>query len=383
MNSSVCVQRREGFNPSSGRPNSEKHQNPTTPSHKSRKLFSFIALLFLLLPALSHAQEPRWYDDFFLEASVHHYFAPEMLDGLIQPKTGFRGALGYEYSRFRFAVESGYTAIPGTDNSVIDVSLAPLVFKFGYALPIRWGFGLQADLGTGVVFSRATHYDSDPHWWLNWLTNNKRESKIRSPVVGARLYATYTIPQNFLKIYAGGGIDTLFETEGPIPLPLIEAGVSFKPVMLIRPWVAKKKAMPKERVIVPGELVFSDTPENLVIEESEHGRTVRLLNAVYFEANSVAMIERYRPILNEAGRRLHSDPNLRITLRAYSAPFGTTDGQVALSAARAWFCVEYFMRQYDIAEARMKIEYYGAQRSPEFADATWESYRCVELIIME
>jgi outer membrane protein OmpA-like peptidoglycan-associated protein len=271
--------------------------------------------------------------------------------------------LGYEYRRFRAAVESGYTTVDGTNPLVLDVSLVPLVFKFGYALPIRGDFGLQADVGMGWMFSRTTHYDNA----LNMLMDNKKNSQTSSSLMSAKLYATYALPWKFLKIYAGGGMDILFETGGPIPLPLIEAGVSFKPLMLIR-----RRTPQKETVIVLDEIVI--VPE-------EEDRVVLFENAVYFEADSARMIERYRTVLNEAGRLLRSDPDLRITLRAYAAPFGTVEGQVAVSAARAWFCVEYFMRQYGIAEARMKIEFYGAEKMPESADDTWESFRCVELII--
>jgi len=335
------------------------------------------AVFLLLLLPVAHAEESPWYGGFFVEAAIQRYFEPELLADYISPEIGFRGALGYELKRFRFAVESGYSTIIGTNPLVLDVSLAPLVFKFGYALPIRWGLGLQADLDVGFMFSRTSHYDSA----IDVILDNKIESQTRSLLAGARLYATYTFPRSFLKIYAGGGIDALFETDGPIPLPLIEAGISFKPLMLIPRRAAAAQATPPDALIAPEDLVFSHTPENIVIEEGEHGRTVRLLNAVYFLADSATMIERYRPILDEAGRRLRSDPALRITLRAYAAPFGTAEGQVAVSAARAWFCVEHFMKQHGIAEERMKIEYYGAERSPEFADATWESYRCVELIL--
>jgi flagellar motor protein MotB len=338
-----------------------------------------MALFLLFVPVISHAQETRWYDDFFIEGSIHQYFAPEILDYTVQPKTGFRGALGYEYNRFRLAVESGYTKITGTGGMEFDMSLAPLILKFGYGLPILYGFGLQADLGVGFMFSRITHYDSEMYW-LNLLKDNKQESKTGSPLMGARLYATYTIPQNFLKIYAGGGVDALFENDGPIPLPCIEAGVSFKPVMLIRPWVEKKKTA-REGGIAPENLAFSDTPGNPAIEQDEHGKAVWLLETVYFETNNAVMFEQYRPILDEAGRRLQANTELRITLRGYTAPFGMAEGRAALSLARARYCRDYLKNSFDIAEERIIVEYYGAGKTPEFADETWESYRCVELII--
>jgi len=333
------------------------------------KLFLFIISLVCAAPV--YADEEPWYEPFFVEASVQQYAVPGLFTDFLKPHTGFRAALGYEYRHFRLALESGYTHIEGTNPLVLDLRFVPLVLKFGYALPIRWGLGVQADITYGFMFSHVTHYKNA----IGLLMNKQEESDGRSPFPGARLYATYTIPQEFLKIYVGGGVDMITELEGPIPIPLFEAGVSFKPLMLIRPARQKRPARKSEAI------VFAHTPENIVIEETERGKTVRLLNAVYFEADSANMIERYRPILDEAGRRLRSDPALRITLRGYTAPFGTPEGRTALSEARARYCMDYLRRSFGISGERIKIEYYGAERTPEFANADWESYRCVELII--
>jgi outer membrane protein OmpA-like peptidoglycan-associated protein len=342
------------------------------------------SLLFVCCTVVVSAQEDRWYDSFFVEAAGQYYFTPGFFSGLVEPDIGFRGALGYEYRRFRFALESGYTHITGTNPLALDFRFVPLSFKTGYALPLGKGWGLQADLDLGFIFSDTIHYETA----IDMLMDKKKESSTRSFAAGMRLYGTYSFLRRSentyaLKAYAGGGIDVIFETDGPIPLPLFELGISFKPLSLIKPTASReqKTTLAEMPPIEPEKLVFAPTPENIVIEENKSGKTVRLLNAVYFEANSVKMIEQYRPILNEAGERLKANPALRMTLRAYAAPFGTEDGQVAVSAARAWFCVEHYMKNYGIAEARMKIEYYGAERSPEFKDASWESYRCVELII--
>jgi outer membrane protein OmpA-like peptidoglycan-associated protein len=349
-------------------------------------------LLLLACAISAHAQEGRWHDSFFVEGAAQHYFTPGIFSELVKPAAGFRAALGYEWRHFRFAVESGYTRITGTNPLVLDIKLAPLVFKAGYELPIQWGLGLQADLDFGCAFSRTAHYDSV----LNMLKKISLDSPAASPFAGARLYAAYTFPFKFLKLYAGGGLDMILETGGAIPLPVIEGGLSVKPLAIIRPKAERpgKKTGLKETAAEDGaweagvempkaaDIVFAHTQKNMVVREDGRGRTsIRLLNAVYFEANSVAMLERYRPVLNEAGERLRSNPSLRMTLRAYAAPFGTVDGQVAVSAARAWYCVEYYMKNYGIAEARMKIEYYGAEKEPVWKDASWESYRCVELIL--
>lgn len=322
----------------------------------------------------------RWYDSIFIGNAIQGYVIPEIFEDYLRPHPGYRGALGLEYKRCGFALEAGYTRIEGTNPLVLDVSLAPLVFKFTYGFPSRWRLGLQGGIALGALFSQTAHYDTS----LNMLAHNTTYSDTNSLFAGARLYLVYSFQGNFLKLYAGGGVDALFEDDGAIPMPTLEAGISLKPFMFVsagRRRLAKIRPEPK---ISPEEIVFSHTLDNFIVQETEAGKTVRILNAVYFEANSVNMIERYRPILNYAGERLRADPELRMTLRAYAAPFGTAEGQTAVSAARAWFCVEYYMKRYGIAENRMKIEYYGAEKTPEeLRDASWESYRCVELILEE
>jgi outer membrane protein OmpA-like peptidoglycan-associated protein len=319
----------------------------------------------------SLAQE-SWYAPFFIEAAVHMYTPPELFEEHIKPIPGFRAALGYEYKRFRFALESGYTHIEGTNPLLLNLRFIPLMLKTGYSLPLRWGIGLQADLLFGLIFARVEHYETVIHMF----TENDKESTNGSAVLGARLYATYTFFNNAFKIYAGGGVDCVFETGGPIPLPVIEAGISVKPFMFR--WGSGsggRQSKPEENII------FSHVEENIVVEETEQGRVVRLLNAVYFEANSAVMIESYRHILNEAGERLRENHSLNITLRGYTAPFGTAEGRTEISAARAGYCADYLARHYGIARHRINTESYGAERSPQFAGANWESYRCVELII--
>jgi len=214
---------------------------------------------------------------------------------------------------------------------------------------------------------------------MNMILNILRKDKERSPFIGARLYGTWTVPKNlflgnFVKVYAGGGVDIITEKEGPIPLPLIELGLSFKPFTLIH---SLKNPIPQKEKTIR----FAHTSDNIVIENTKDGKVVRLLNAVYFEPNSSVMIEKYKSVLDAAGEQLKADLTLRINLRAYAAPFGTVEGQMAVSEDRANFCADYLRKNYGIAESRMRVEHYGAEKTPEFKDSSWESYRCVELII--
>jgi len=263
---------------------------------------------------------------------------------------GFRGALGYEWNYFRFALESGYSRITGTNPLVTEIDLIPLVFKFGYALPVYHIFGVQADLGLGTVFSRTIRYETA----VDMVVGNLIEDNERSFLAGARLYATLSptvSPLSFFKIYAGGGADVIFEKDGPIPLPLLEAGISIKPFKAVSGIIKQ----PKEK-------------------------NSAITNAVYFEINSVSINEEYLHVLDEAGQQLADNPSRRLTLRAYYTQSGAekqvrhSTGEPALSAARAKWCAEYLFENYDVDASRIKIEYRNAGGASE-------NFRAVELIV--
>jgi outer membrane protein OmpA-like peptidoglycan-associated protein len=335
--------------------------------------FFFFSLLLFSLP-LAYSQASSWYKPFFAEGSVIHYYLPELFSGLMKPQPGFRGALGYEYRRFRFAVESGYTYIEGTNPLVLETTLVPLAAKAGYNLPLKWGLGLQADAGFGVFFSRTLHYETV----IDMLTDKKLDDKAASMFAGARLYATYTFPFE-VKLYAGAGVDMIFETEGAIPPFLIEVGISFKPFALFKPKAGQKKTEPVKTEPAGAEPAVKEIREEQPSAAQEPEKIIVSQSSVYFMADSAALIEDYRPVLDEVGRRLRSNPALRITLKGYTAPTGTRDGMTALSAARSWYCAEYLIKYYGIAEQRMNIEFYGAEEPSE--QKVWELRRRVDLII--
>ena len=302
----------------------------------SRRII-LIALFSLFPLATAGAQ---WYKGIFIEGSAQYYYTPGFFSELVKPEIGGRGALGCELQRFRLAVESGFTSIEGTNPLVLNIDLVPLVFKFGYALPVIWGFGVQADVDIGCVFSTVTRYATA----MDVALENLRKENERHPLAGARLYLTWTTPGKFFKIYAGGGGDIIFETEGPLPLPLIEAGVSIKPAALVK----------KKEIEAP---------------------------SVHFQPNSVSVSEESLFALDEAGERLRDNPKLRVTLTAYAAPSGVEmqvrrkSGVPALSAARAAWCAEYLQENYEIDASRIKTEYKQAK------SAEPEKFRSVELIV--
>ena len=220
-------------------------------------------------------------------------------------------------------------------------TLEPLAF-FRYKLPLG-GLFLQAETGAAVYFEHGEAYPAfSGGLAAGWRFN-----------LGKNWYLEPALRGGYPFIWGLG----------------ITAGYRFG----IKAAKAEKP--------VSGEVEFSRTHGNITIEETPGGKIVRLLNAVYFQADSSLIIEKYRPILDGAGERLRSNPNESIILRGYTAPFGTAEGRAEISSARARFCAEYLLENYGIASSRMKIENYGAEKLPEFRDAGWESYRCVELII--
>jgi len=137
-------------------------------------------------------------------------------------------------------------------------------------------------------------------------------------------------------------------------------------------------------VIPPVRTPFQFTPTTtsriITLEDGRQG----LFSSVYFEPDTGVLIERYRPVLEEAGQLLAANPNLKLTLRTYTALFGTAAGRLQVSMERGEFCRDYFVANYGIASSRITIEPYGSEREPLSARTDdWVSYRCAELIITE
>ncbi|MDR0476242.1 MAG: OmpA family protein [Treponema sp.] len=364
-----------------------KYSTAAASTGSGQKRFSFLLFLCCFFAAPCYTDVPQsgpqsgpqreaspWYEPFFIEGAALQYTAPLMFEEMIEPKPGFRAALGYEYRSFRFAAESGYTRIRGTNPFVLDLLFFPLALKLGYSLELYKGLGLQADLSFGAMFSKTAHYQDA----IDLILENETLSPGSSPEAGARLYATWAIPRSFIKLYAGGGADAVFEPAGVILLPAFEAGISVKPFAMSRPKTTPEVLSEKaEFVEMPEEEVNkAEYPQE---EAAGPVKTSLFRTAVYFRPDSTAFTEESLPVLDEAGRRLRAGPGLRVALRGYAAPSGTGEGQTALSAARSWRCAEYLMRNYGIAEERMNIEFYGADETP--IQEAWEYRRRVDLII--
>lgn len=149
-------------------------------------------------------------------------------------------------------------------------------------------------------------------------------------------------------------------------------------------------AVAEEPPFAPEPVIkFEESEVNIVIEDTEQGRTVRLLNAVYFQADSAVLVEGSLVVLDELGALLLSRPAAAVVLRAYTAPYGTREGRLEVSRIRAGFCRDYLQRTYRIETERIQVELYGADQVPEWGrgpDGNFvseESFRCVEFILHE
>ena len=132
----------------------------------------------------------------------------------------------------------------------------------------------------------------------------------------------------------------------------------------------------QEREPVPS--VSYPLTADIVITSSQ----LLLQRSIYFEANrGTKVLEQSMPALREAGRVLRENPEARIILRGYAAPSGTTESQVVISAARVWFCVEYFRQEFNIAENRIRMLFFGAEEEPVSESTEWQLRRRVDLNI--
>jgi outer membrane protein OmpA-like peptidoglycan-associated protein len=343
----------------------------------------FAAVVFGLLVVVPRCfadeDEPRWFDGIFIEGGLHYYFSPDALAELVNTRLGFRAALGYEYRNFSLALETGYSHITGTNPLVLESTFIPLALKAGYNYPLPKGFGVQGDILLGYIFSRTIHYETAIDAFLG---DNLRDDNERSPFAGARLYGTWTVPpgffpQNFLTVYAGGGIDVINETDGIIGLPLVEIGLHIHPLKLIpRP---KPKPQPVYEEPEPEPVVYEE-PET---EEPEiPPEPLRLVWLTLFPPNKTTPQREELAVLDQAAGVIKSaEGEYTVILKGYAAPFVSVSGQNDISRRRVLFCKTYLMKKHGIPEDRITIEWFGSQNIPEgVRERDYEGRRGVEII---
>jgi outer membrane protein OmpA-like peptidoglycan-associated protein len=105
-----------------------------------------------------------------------------------------------------------------------------------------------------------------------------------------------------------------------------------------------------------------------------------LLDTVYFGPDSVELATAAMPVLDSIGERLRNNPQLKITVRGYSAPAGTSNGQMRVSESRAKTAASYLQANFGIDEGRIEIQWVGAQEIPKTASGSnFTELRAVEV----
>jgi outer membrane protein OmpA-like peptidoglycan-associated protein len=326
----------------------------------------------------------EWYEAFFIEAAGQYYFSPGFFSELIKPSFGIRGSLGYEINHFRFAVESGYNHITGTEPHVVELDFTPLVFKFGYALSLFSIVCLQADLNAGVAFSKTLRYSNA----IDLAMDKVQEVRENSFIAGGRLYATVT-PWRFLRFYAGGGIDIIFEKAGALPLPLVEAGIHFKPFALPIKISerSKEKAASRRREELSAEIntiIEEQHISGVTVETTDKGVMIRLSD-IQFRVDSAELPESERVKLREIANILRNIPGVKIQVEGHTARAGTVEGQMELSRQRAQAVASYLVSLRAVDASNVTVIGHGASR-PIANNNTAEGMaanRRVEIIILE
>jgi len=234
--------------------------------HSGYRFLLFIFLVSITFPSLAQenaqgadasqgdSQTTLWHENLFFDASLLYCVAPDWIGEIVKPEIGFRCAIGYEYSNFRegtflnkfggslrLAIESGCIFMKGNSLLIKEGSIVPLVLKFGYFKPLNTIFGVQADVNLGLAFSQISRYETAS----DIINNNLKADNNTDLLGGFRLYAAI-LPLEFLKVYAGGGVDFIFEKSEPIPLLVIEAGVSLKPFIAARVSAERREKVKKE-----------------------------------------------------------------------------------------------------------------------------------------
>jgi hypothetical protein len=313
--------------------------------------------------AQAHAQDvektPSKLEPFFIEVGALYYpFHFELFSGIMKPSFGFHGALGAEWQKLRLSLSFGYSKPSGADPLVEDIPYVySLTGRIGWMWLRKEYWGIETDLGLGGHLSKTIHYET----WLDFLADRPEESRQNKLFGEIRFLTFYIRPVDFLKFYAGVGGDVIFELKPPIFLPVLEAGVSFKPFAIRPPKKREPKAVDKEEVVIPV------TPWR---------------ETIYFKADSgTEILQRSLHVLEEAGKRLKENPQAHITLRGYAAPKETIAGQDFISAARVWHCMKE-LKNKKIVEDRMHPESFGAnETSDEMKNAEDDKRRRVEIII--
>jgi outer membrane protein OmpA-like peptidoglycan-associated protein len=170
------------------------------------------------------------------------------------------------------------------------------------------------------------------------------------------------------------------ESGGVIPLPAVELGLTIKPFLFGKKAPARTPAAAVESVPVV-EIPAEPAAEIPASEPVPVAEPVRVVQVLLFPADTAVPAGSRPAGLDAAAELLRSSPELGVTLRGYAAPYGNRTWLLSLSERRVRFCADYLEREHGIARERITVEWYGAEKSPEAADGSDRTLRCVEIIV--
>ncbi|MCL2558552.1 MAG: hypothetical protein FWE09_08745 [Treponema sp.] len=307
----------------------------------------------------------RWIEGIVFRAGAGQFIAPNLISEHVRMLLGFKGSLGYRFQRLSIEAESGVSRIEGINPLVVDATLVPLLLRAGYAQPLFGGLSIQAEAMGGYVFSTVSHYPAV----LDWLMERLLVSKARTPTAGIRASLALDLFDGILRLSAGGGVDALFENDGSLILPVMEAGITLRPFRAR--FVAPAPEMAASPLIASAPAI---APEAVLRE----ARDVLVVN---FWPDSALMLPGGEAAILAAAAILGESPDDVVILRAYAAQHGTEAGRDALSSERAALVAALLAQALPGAADRMRVEIIGARDAPEDSDRSDEARRAVEIII--
>ncbi|MDR0567899.1 MAG: hypothetical protein LBG87_01660 [Spirochaetaceae bacterium] len=321
----------------------------------SAGVFGFFFFLFAFFSSFLDAEENLDAEEkavstgsIFFQAGPHCYLFPADPFSLIFSAEspgrfflpGFRLGGGGALSigpNLSFSVETGLSFIPGETPGDFRL-LIPLNVLIQYAVSLSDRFSLNPGMAIGAMILGGTS-ETDCGFFF-----------------GPRFYGEYRFAKpdarSVLSLYAGIGADFLLGKKGAAVMPAAELGVRFRIQNQAPEKPPEKKPPPEKTAPAQPEPAPEKLPEK------------KPLALVYFEENSAEPLERYRRAISAAALYLTQHPEDALILRGYADPAERKDA----AEERSRYCADILIRQYGIAENRLRLEYADPQELPYQAE---------------
>ncbi|MDR3302304.1 MAG: OmpA family protein [Spirochaetaceae bacterium] len=146
--------------------------------------------------------------------------------------------------------------------------------------------------------------------------------------------------------------------------------------------IAAANIGPPDKVLQPARSVQSEPVRSVRPEPvRNYDDDGAVLDTIYFNPDSTDLAPGVIPMLDTIGDQMLQNPGMKITVRGYSAPAGTADGQLSVSRVRAQKTAAYLMANFDISLERIVIEWVGAADKPRNLESTsdFRRLRAVEV----